>query len=367
MKPRFQIDPEGGESSDSPSPEKYDAQNGNFAANPEVQLSPGNKFIVEEAPVGLRDFETATPQGAGQSQDRRSSPTASEEFPATSTPGAGECWRDEVAARVKGYRERRGAPQPHYPSLRLKFEGFEPSWRSSSAAEAIRVSAEGTGALSVAVEQLASKEKAPALTQDAAKVIEFPRPPLIPRITDELAEPILDRPRIMEAPELLPLPPALGGISIDQAEPVENDQKFPIEVPLRPASITRRLLATVSDGLIVLAASAMFAYVLFRITVDSSLWARPNLILGALPVLFWFAYHYLFSVYCGRTPGTALMRMHLQTFSGGAAPRPLRRWRVLASVLSAVSLCLGYAWCFMDEDQLCWHDRITHTYLAPRN
>jgi hypothetical protein len=27
---------------------------------------------------------------------------------------------------------------------------------------------------------------------------------------------------------------------------------------------------------------------------------------------------------------------------------------------------MGYAWVFLDEDALCWHDRITHTYLAPR-
>jgi hypothetical protein len=27
---------------------------------------------------------------------------------------------------------------------------------------------------------------------------------------------------------------------------------------------------------------------------------------------------------------------------------------------------MGYAWLFLDEDALCWHDRITHTYLAPK-
>jgi len=26
---------------------------------------------------------------------------------------------------------------------------------------------------------------------------------------------------------------------------------------------------------------------------------------------------------------------------------------------------LGYAWTFLDEDQLSWHDRITKTHLAP--
>jgi len=44
----------------------------------------------------------------------------------------------------------------------------------------------------------------------------------------------------------------------------------------------------------------------------------------------------------------------------------LRRWRVLASWLSGVSLGMGYAWVLLDEDGLCWHDRITHTYLAPK-
>jgi hypothetical protein len=38
---------------------------------------------------------------------------------------------------------------------------------------------------------------------------------------------------------------------------------------------------------------------------------------------------------------------------------------VLAACLSAVSAGMGYAWVFLDEDALCWHDRITHTYLAP--
>ena len=39
------------------------------------------------------------------------------------------------------------------------------------------------------------------------------------------------------------------------------------------------------------------------------------------------------------------------------------RWR---RILSALSLGLGYAWCMLDEDQLCWHDRITKTHSAPK-
>ena len=65
--------------------------------------------------------------------------------------------------------------------------------------------------------------------------------------------------------------------------------------------------------------------------------------------------------------GLKLMKLQLRKFDDSPVSRRLRRWRVLASILSGVSLGLGYAWCFLDEDQLCWHDRITHTYMAPRS
>ena len=181
-------------------------------------------------------------------------------------------------------------------------------------------------------------------------------------MTDELAEPILDRPRIIEAPELVPPPPALGGISIEQS--AEEPRKNSIELPLQGASITRRVAAAVTDALIVASALALFGYIFVRISADYGAWRHPNIIVVVVPALFWFGYQYLFTAHARRTPGTALTRMTLQTFAGEPPSRNLRRWRVLASLLSAVSLGLGYGWCLLDEDQLCWHDRITHTYLA---
>ena len=71
-------------------------------------------------------------------------------------------------------------------------------------------------------------------------------------------------------------------------------------------------------------------------------------------------------VYGASTPGLRLAGLEFARFDGTATSRSLRRWRVLAGYLSAVSLGMGYAWVFLDEDALCWHDRITHTYLAPK-
>jgi uncharacterized RDD family membrane protein YckC len=87
---------------------------------------------------------------------------------------------------------------------------------------------------------------------------------------------------------------------------------------------------------------------------------------AGIPSLFWATYQYLLIVYSGTTPGLRLAGLELARFDGTPTHCSLRRWRVLASYLSAASLGMGYAWVFLDEDLLCWHDRITHTYLAPR-
>ena len=358
MRSRFQVDPEIGHDASPTAFQKYDAAGAEFAASSE-QAHSATRFVVdEEGGPPLKSDEPFVSPVSGPEGETWNEPICNVQ-PERCEHGD---WRDEITARVSQYRERRGSKEPRYPSLRLKFDGHEPSWRSASAKEPL-ASALGTAALSLSPEQTLAAEEIVADDQ-SAKIIEFPRSLIVPSATHELAEPILDRPRIIEAPELVPPPPALGGISIEPS--TQEQPREPIDVPLQPASISRRFVATMLDGIIVSAALAWFAYIFFRITADSSSWIRPNLIIGVLPGVFWFLYQYVFAVYCGRTLGTALTRMKVRTFAGDATAPNLRRWRVLTSMLSAVSLGLGYLWCFLDEDQLCWHDRITRTYLAPQ-
>lgn len=356
MKSRFQIDSESGQEPNGL--RNYDSGAEEITANPEQSLAPG-QFVLEESGKLEENLcpgreSRVLPQAA---VDDASLCSTEEEV---SSPRDHGDWRSEVMARVNRYRERRGSKEPRYPSLRLKFDGNEPSWRS--VAQEAAASALGTAALSLSVARDA-EEAGVIPDEPSAKIIEFPRTLILPTVTDELAEPILDRPRIIEAPELVPPPPALGGIAIEQS--AERPRKQEIEVPLQVASITRRVAAALVDAAIVGSALALFGYIFLRINGDYDGWRHPSLIVGIIPALFWFSYQYLFTVHARRTPGTAVARMNLQTFSGESAPQTLRRCRILTSVLSAVSLGLGYAWCFLDEDQLCWHDRITRTYLAP--
>jgi uncharacterized RDD family membrane protein YckC len=172
--------------------------------------------------------------------------------------------------------------------------------------------------------------------------------------------------RILEVPEVAPPLPALGGITIEPVPSSEPERRPGVDFPLLGASLGRRMLACVFDGLILASASALFAYIFWSIAgVRPPKLQLLGLAIG-IPGSFWAAYQYLLITYSAATPGLLVARLELTRFDGSSTSRSLRRWRILASYLSALSLGMGYAWVFLDEDSLCWHDRITHTYLAPK-
>lgn len=173
-------------------------------------------------------------------------------------------------------------------------------------------------------------------------------------------------PRILEAQEIVPPAPALGGITIEATEPAGDQRRAGIDVPLQSAALARRMAAAGVDGFIIILAGALFGGIFWKVTGTRPPLAQLLGLTVAVPCFLWAAYQYLSLVYCATTPGLRLAGLELARFDGSVANRRLRRWRVLASYLAAVSLGMGYLWVFLDEDALCWHDRITHTYLAPR-
>jgi hypothetical protein len=299
-------------------------------------------------------------------------------------------WRDELSARLSRYRARRKVRPPRYPSLSLQFEAHQMSAGSevrgpsspppafehmSNHALALDGMTHMPSAASETEGQSRPVRAAEAAPQpipqpaghSGAKIIEFPRfawgPPAPP--PDQLAEPVGERPRILDVPEVEPPAPALGGITIEAAEHSHAEKRPGIDIPLQSAPLSLRFLATLVDGMIIASASALFGFIFWKIAA-----VRPPLVqsLGlaaGIPCVFWAVYQYLLIVYAASTPGLRLAGLELARFNGTHTTRSLRRWRVMASWLSAVSAGMGYAWVFLDEDALCWHDRITHTYLAP--
>jgi uncharacterized RDD family membrane protein YckC len=390
MKSRFEPDTEADAQGSARlvDPEAYDASEQQFAASLEDTPAPRRpRFVVEEAggtaePAALRiqsvDMENAPGQQHSLDEtiieQTATLNTPQPDLPPQQDPST---WRQEVAARLNNYKARRRPREPRYPSLRLKFEAREPERSDSelispastlSTQQSVAPNSASTALDIRMAEPTAYAQAVPTAASEAtAKIIEFPGSLAAPpRPLDELAEPVLERPRILEVPELAPPPPALGGILIEPMERPANERRPGFELPLQPAAMWRRVLATGIDAFLVLSSFALFAYVFFKITAISPPLQQAVEMSVILAGILWAAYQYLLLVYAGTTPGLRLVKLELSRFDGTPVPRRIRRWRVLASVLSGVPLGLGYAWCFFDEDELCWHDRITRTYMAPK-
>ena len=297
-----------------------------------------------------------------------------------------DAWRQEVAARLARYRTRRKPRTPRYPSLLLPFDSWPRSY--AAATTALPASLETAGGnlpredggvvpstlfrdhdecrsedrSTNPFEYQAQPEAAPA-PEVSAKIIEFPRSAAIPVVESSLlADPIFDHPRIVEAPEIVPPAPALGGILIEPA-PEQLGPFAPTASLIPSASIAHRLCATGIDALILIAALSAFGAIFVRFNPVRGPLPLLAGIAGALAVLLWMTYEFLFMVCVGSTLGLRAAGLKLTSFDGSPVPRRTRRWRVLASFLSGFSAGLGYLWCFLDQDSLCWHDRITRTHI----
>ena len=308
---------------------------------------------------------------AVQSLDSRVESVVAESAAVMNLELEGNQWRHEVVSRLERYRARRKPRAPRYPSLRLPFDSAD-SWLPVSASalavsstvpapELTRESRNEHDIPHLVVESSSEIIEEPELFSN---VIEFPRSAAVPAYyANELAEPIFERPRIVEVPEVLPPPPALGGILMEPAQPREPERRAATGPLVASASIPRRMLAGLLDTLILVAALAGFGAMFEWLNPQRPPMAVLALALTIVAVILWAAYEFLFMVYTGSTPGLRLARLQLVRFDGSPVSRPIRRWRVLASYVSAFSLALGYLWSVLDEDGLCWHDRMTRTHF----
>jgi uncharacterized RDD family membrane protein YckC len=363
--------------------------NGSTGGDPTV---PGELWVTD-AVEPARNSAVAESAASDANVEPQVDPNVCPNTDPNSDPNS-DSWRVELAARLARYRTRRKPRTPRYPSLLLPFDSPE-SWSrlappSGSTAVATAPARAGqdltfrtgedypVGASSLAepdetLEPGAEKQgpyRYPEQTpEQSAKVIEFPRSAAIPVFhPSDLADPVFDRdrPRIVEAPEILPPPPALGGMLMEPAQREPVARRAGTDFPLSSVAIARRALAALVDGAVLATSLGAFAAIFLRLNpVPEPLRPLPMVagVFAVIAVLLWAAYEFLFVVYTGSTPGLRAARLRLARFDGSPVNRRLRRWRVLASFLSAFSGGLGYLWCVLDQDGLCWHDRITRTHL----
>ncbi len=376
MKPRFELDDGDGIRGECSASESSDATEARFAISVECAAPKSSRFIVEEphsndrVPGTLqRKCEELSSPGISDPSALAQTHSTQPELMEMSSLETDESngWRQEVSTRLSKYQSRRRLREPRYPSLQLKFESPDPRHVRPENGDPVT----NTSALAKNIEEPWHREELPQKRRVSSpdistRILEFPRSSIAaPFFSEELAEPVFERPRIMEAPELVADTPALGGILIEPVEAPASEKRPGFEMPLQAARLTKRLAASVVDAAIIFVGLAIFGGIFWQMTGLIPPIRAAFGIAAAVVAMLWGGYQYLLMVHCGTTPGLLLAKLQLSNFDGTAVPRKMRRWRIFASLLSALSLGLGYAWCFLDEDQLCWHDRITRTYIAP--
>lgn len=333
-----------------------------------------------------------------------------------------DVWRKEIHSRVSRYRTRRGRRIEGAFSMRFPFPPAEPGSLAHAVASEVAspepeilVAEVSNGAESAAIDtpivelpgpttqpivaaepaEITSKPiadvtepsvepvpsalaeiqpEAPPVVQTRPrpkrKVIAFPRQTPASESVYRLADPVFpEQPRILDVPEELeafPSTPFLDGLQFDASPQAPAVPREHIELPFRVVSRSHRIYAALVDCSLVAAAAAIFAAICHKMLPKLD-FTKPVLLTAAVaPVLFWAIYQYLLLVYAGRTAGMQVARIRLSTFKGTRPSLRHRRNRVVGLYLSTASLIMGLLWALVDVDALCWHDRMSGTYLTKR-
>jgi uncharacterized RDD family membrane protein YckC len=204
-------------------------------------------------------------------------------------------------------------------------------------------------------------------------LIEFPRPPE-PAL--DLAEPVIETPRIFEAEDVAAVqreeqqlavavaaPPPVPSIML---EPPLTSTAAPLELelPLPVAPLELRVIAGALDAASAAAITCLFWFVASLAGFPQGRAAVATLALAGLGI--WGLYQYLFLTRMGRTPGMSYIGLRI----GRVQPKPLTRTllaaRAVSVLLSSAAAGMGFLWALVEEDRLTWHDRMTQTFVSAR-
>jgi uncharacterized RDD family membrane protein YckC len=183
--------------------------------------------------------------------------------------------------------------------------------------------------------------------------------------------------QISSAPAVESLAPEWSSILL-AAHPVSPVVEVP-EAPFQPvlspqtARYSLRLMAAIVDGCIITAAllafAAVFAFTVGKLnghasaSTGSQITFQTAAITAAVTfTAFTLLYQLLFFTLSEATPGMRYARIALCTFADDNPTRTAMRRRILATVLAACPLGIGFLWAWLDEDGLGWHDRISRMY-----
>jgi uncharacterized RDD family membrane protein YckC len=168
--------------------------------------------------------------------------------------------------------------------------------------------------------------------------------------------------------------PEWSGLELDEDPPeemaipapapaaMEREQPAVAGAVLQLASMNRRILAAVVDFSLIASAflaAAMLAAVNVKTLPSIKAMETGSAVALALTGAFYLA---LFFILAKATPGMKYAQLEFCTLAGTPPTRAQRCRRLGALILSLLPGGLGVALAIFDEQNLCWHDRLSGTY-----
>ena len=233
-------------------------------------------------------------------------------------------WRGELAERLEAYRTRRRKTAPNLAQSRFLFE--EPPKSPSRATAAV------------------AEPPAPA-EDDFSFTIAIGRPSQKRALEDSRMVIDVSQPSDAEVPS--PIPAAF-----------EDTGLYPV------ASIDDRRLAALIDLACLLFAYGGFLMLFGSLGGQFTLSKLTAAVYSTTFAIVYLQYFALFTIFGGTTPGMMMRNLQVTSFSGEPPTPRQMLLRSAGYILSAGTLFLGFLWAMWDEDQLTWHDRLSHTYLS---
>ena len=240
-------------------------------------------------------------------------------------------WRGELTKRLQTYRTRKRKIAPNVAQSQLPFEEPVAEVPSQQAETSVGV-AEASPAADDDFSFTIAIGRNAATREDSRMVIDVSQPPSAERGFEEIAIPETHS---------------------------EQSGLYPV------ASIDERRIAGLIDT-----GCLLFAYGGF-LTLFGSLGGQFTFsklsaaVCIATFVIVYLQYFAMFTVFGGTTPGMMLRGLHVVSFSGEEPTPRQMLWRSVGYMLSAGTFFMGFLWSLWDEDELTWHDRLSHTYLCP--
>jgi uncharacterized RDD family membrane protein YckC len=293
-------------------------------------------------------------------------------------------WRNEVASRMEAYRVRRKhlGSDPSQPEFLFDDNPHETAAPEASAPRAPSKLAAPTAqpAQAAPAVQPRQQRSSPPAPERVVNVDRVPgeRMPVgsfgvkrapAERVDIDVAQPALD---FGAGAYILPLdrpserpwnrPSDRNSAGCNPASPPQESSGSPAVFDVAPLAERRRaalldaaLLLFAYGGFLALFAvlGGRFAFSLFDVGVVAS-----------TIVLFYAQYVALFTFFGGATPGMMLRHLRVASFDGADPTQAQLLWRSFGYLLSAGTLMLGFLSALWDRDHLCWHDRISQTYLT---